>query len=73
MTKTILSTYVKGMRKKSRLTQVDLAEKSGVSLRFVRDLEQGKRTLRLDKVNEVLQLFNAQCGPVPIPRNEDMP
>lgn len=54
MTKTILSTYVKGMRKKYRLTQVDLAEKSGVSLRFVRDLEQGKRTLRLDKVNEVL-------------------
>ena len=47
------------MRKKFGLTQVDLAEKSGVGLRFVRELEQGKQTLRLDKVNQVLMLFSA--------------
>ena len=47
------------------LTQVDLAEKSGVGLRFVRDLEQGKPTLRLDKVNQVLALFGHEVGAVP--------
>lgn len=52
-----LSLFVKEMRKRFGLTQVDLAEKSGVGLRFVRELEQGKTTLRLDKVNQVLALF----------------
>ena len=46
------------------LTQVDLAEKSGVGLRFVRELEQGKPTLRLDKVNQVLALFGHELGAV---------
>lgn len=61
-----LSSYVKEMRKKFGLTQVDLAAKSGVGLRFVRELEQGKETLRLDKVNQVLLLFGQEVGPVPI-------
>lgn len=69
MTTTVLSAYVKEMRRKYRLTQVDLSQKSGVGLRFVRELEQGKPTLRLDKVNQVLRLFGAECGPVPLPRN----
>ncbi len=45
------------------LTQVDLSQKSGVGLRFVRELEQGKETLRLDKVNQVLALFGAEMIP----------
>ena len=61
-----LSPYVKEMRKQFGLTQVDLAAKSGVGLRFVRELEQGKETLRLDKVNQVLLLFGQEIGPVPI-------
>ena len=61
-----LSSYVKEMRKQFGLTQVDLAAKSGVALRFVRELEQGKETLRLDKVNQVLLLFGQEIGPVPI-------
>ena len=52
-----LAKYVKEMRKQYELTQVDLSEKSGVGLRFIRELEQGKQTLRLDKVNQVLNLF----------------
>lgn len=63
-----MAVYVKEMRKKYHLTQVDLSEKSGVGLRFVRELEGGKSTLRLDKVNQVLGLFGAECGPVPIKR-----
>lgn len=47
------------------LTQVDLAEKSGVGLRFVRELEQGKETLRIDKINQVLALFGHEVGVVP--------
>lgn len=61
-----LSVYVKEMRHKFGLTQTDLAEKAGVGLRFVRDLEQGKQTLRMDKINQVLALFGHQIGPVPI-------
>lgn len=64
-----LSSYVKEMRKQFGLTQVDLAAKSGVGLRFVRELEQGKETLRLDKVNQVLLLFGQEIGPVPIKNN----
>ena len=66
-----LSIFVKEMRKQFGLTQVDLAEKSGVGLRFVRELEQGKTTLRLDKVNQVLALFGRQVGAVRIGNEED--
>jgi len=69
--KTVLSKYVKEMRKQYRLTQVELSEKSGVGLRFVRDLEQGKITLRLDKVNDVLRLFGMEVGPVKMQREDE--
>ena len=57
MEQTILSKYVKAMRKQYNLTQVELSEKSGVGLRLVRELEHGKQTLRLDKVNQILTLY----------------
>lgn len=69
---TTLAKYVKEMRKQYRLTQSDLSEKSGVGLRFVRELEQGKQTLRLDKVNRILNLFGTEVGPVPIPKNIEL-
>ena len=53
-----LSVTVKMLRKQYNLTQEELSLKSGVGLRFVRDLEQGKETLRLDKVNQLLDFFN---------------
>ena len=68
MEKTALSTFLKKKRKLINLTQVDLAEKAGVGLRFVREMEQGKETLRLDKVNQVLKLFGYEMGPVPVNR-----
>ncbi|MCQ2306413.1 MAG: helix-turn-helix transcriptional regulator [Bacteroidales bacterium] len=58
MGKTQLSQTVKRFRKEYGLTQEELAMKSGVGLNFVRNLEQGKPTLRMDKVNQVLDLFN---------------
>ena len=57
-----IAEYVKRMRRETGLTQVDLSEKAGVGLRFVRELEQGKESLRLDKVNQVLSLFGSQVG-----------
>lgn len=56
--------FVKEKRKELKLTQEELAANAGVGLRFVRDLEQGKKTLRLDKVNDVLALFGKEVGVV---------
>lgn len=60
----MLSQYLKDKRKAFGFTQEDLAIKAGVGLRFIRELEQGKTTLRMDKVNQVLALFGAQLGVV---------
>ena len=54
-----IAEFVKLKRKENKLTQVELAERSGVGLRFLRELEQGKETLKLDKVNQVLQMFSS--------------
>jgi y4mF family transcriptional regulator len=61
--------FVKERRRLVHLTQPELAEKAGVGLRFVRELEKGKETLRLDKVNQVLKLFGYEVGAVPSIRN----
>ena len=58
MQRTLLSQTVKQLRKEYGLTQEELAMKSGVGLNFVRNLEQGKPSLRMDKVNQLLDLFN---------------
>jgi len=57
-----LSAVVKELRKEYGLTQEDLAMKSGVGLSFVRSLEQGKLSLRMDKVNQLLDLFHYELS-----------
>ena len=52
-----IAEFVKEHRKKVHWTQKDLAFYGGVGLRFVRELEQGKTTLRMDKVNQILDMF----------------
>lgn len=59
-----LPVTVKMQRKHYNLTQEELSLKSGVGLRFVRDLEQGKKSLRLDKVNQLLDFFNYEMMPI---------
>lgn len=61
-----LSAHIKQKRKQYKLSQVELAQRAGVGLRFVRELEQDKSTLRMDKVNEVLRLFGEHLAPVKI-------
>jgi y4mF family transcriptional regulator len=64
MTENRLSLQVKALRKQYGLTQEELSYKSGVGLRFIRDLEQGKNSLRMDKVNTVLAMFGKELGMV---------
>ena len=64
-----LSIFVTDMRREHGLTQEDLAAKAGVGLRFVRELEQGKQTLRMDKINQVLALFGHEVGAKEILKN----
>ena len=65
-----ISEYVKKERKKAGLTQVEFALRSGLGLRFVRELEQGKETVRLDKVNQALRMFGMEVVPGNIDRSE---
>jgi y4mF family transcriptional regulator len=57
-----IATFIKEKRKQLKVTQPELAERAGVGLRFVRELEQGKQSVRLDKVNQVLALFGSELG-----------
>lgn len=59
-----ISQFIKAERKKSGLTQEDFAIRSGLGLRFVRELEQGKETCRMDKVNQALAMFGCMLGVV---------
>lgn len=67
-----LNKFVKDKRATTGYTQPELAEKAGVGLRFMRDLEQGKQTLRMDKVNQVLQLFGFQLGQIELKRDVEL-
>ena len=55
--------YIKEKRKLFKLTQVELAERTGVGLRFIRELEAGKQTVQMNKVNQVLYLFGEELIP----------
>ncbi len=59
----IIGDYVKKERKKIGLTQEEFAIRSGLGLRFVRELENGKETVRLDKVNQALAMFGMEAVP----------
>jgi y4mF family transcriptional regulator len=66
MTQNKLSLFVKQERKKLGLSQVQCAIYAGVGLAFLRSLEQGKTSLKMDNVNKVLRLFGAELGPVKV-------
>lgn len=68
MKKNPVANLVREKRRSAGLTQTELAAKAGVGLRFIRDLEQGKASLRTDTVNKVLFLFGKCLGPVDLPR-----
>lgn len=63
-----ISEFVKTERKKAGLTQEEFALRAGLGLRFVRELEQGKETVRMDKVNQALAMFGMEAVPGEMPR-----
>ena len=58
-----IGNYIKEERKKAGLTQEEFAMRSGLGLRFVRELEQGKETVRMDKVSQALAMFGKEAVP----------
>jgi y4mF family transcriptional regulator len=65
-----LSKFVKQQRKLYGMTQQELSDRAGVGLRFVREVERGKPTLRMDKINILLELFGHELVPAPIVEEE---
>ena len=63
-----IGNFLKKKRREAGLTQEDFAVKSGLGLRFIRELEQGKKTVRMDKVNQALAMFGYEAAPVKITR-----
>jgi y4mF family transcriptional regulator len=59
----MIGEYIKQKRKLFRLTQIELADRTGVGIRFIRELENGKPTVQLNKVNQVLELFGETIYP----------
>ncbi len=55
--------YIRSKRKMFNLSQVELAERAGVGIRFIRELENGKPTVQMNKVNQVLALFGEILRP----------
>ena len=66
---TTLSKVIKEKRKTHKMTQQDLSQKSGLGLRLIREIEQGKTSMRMDKVNQLLALFGMELTPTPKPRS----
>ena len=68
-----IARFVKRKRKEAGLTQPEFALRSGLGLRFVRELEQGKETLRMDKVDQALSMFGMTLVPgKPVPEDNDV-
>lgn len=61
-----IAKFVRTQRKENRMTQSEISDLTGVGLRFIRDLEQGKPNLMTDKVNQVLKFFGSTLKPQPL-------
>jgi y4mF family transcriptional regulator len=68
---TPLAKVVKDMRKIHNLTQLNLSQKSGLGLRLIREIEQGKTSMRMDKVNQLLNLFGMELAPASKSRSHE--
>jgi len=66
-----IAVFIRKNRQAAGLTQEEFARRAGLGLRFVRDLEQGKESLRLDKVNQALSMFGAEASPQQREQNHD--
>ena len=58
-----IAKFIKENRRAAGLTQEEFAIRSDLGLRFIRELEQGKETVRMDKVNVALAMFDMEAVP----------
>lgn len=70
-TRNTIGTFLKQKRKEAGITQEDFSIRSGLGLRFIRELEQGKQTVRMDKVNQALSLFGYEVVPAKISKPDE--
>ncbi len=68
---TTIGKFVKTQRRQLGITQEEFASRSGLGLRFVRELEQGKETVRMDKVNQALKMFGMEAVPGMMKRTDE--
>ena len=70
-----IASFIRENRKAAGLTQEEFAMRSGLGLRFIHDLEQGKETVRMDTVNQALAMFGMEAVPgrIEIRHEEDQP
>lgn len=59
-----IAEFVKKSRKRAGITQPELSKIADVGIRFIKELESGKETMRVDKINKVLNIFGHKLGPV---------
>lgn len=64
--KNAIAEFVRSRRKIAKLTQIELADITGIGIRFLRELEQGKPNLMTDKINQILLFFGHTLTPTPI-------
>jgi y4mF family transcriptional regulator len=57
-----ISLFVRNRREELGYTQEELASRSGVSVRFLKEFERGKPTARLDKISELLDFLGAELS-----------
>ena len=69
MNSNTINLEIKSLRKKLGLTQIEFAKRAGIGLRFLRELERGKTTVRLDKLNQVLDFLGVHLE---LKRNENI-
>ncbi len=66
-----LARFVRAKRKSLGYTQVELSKRVGVGIRFLKELELGKKSLQMDKVEQVLNYFGYHLGPVQLERQDE--
>ena len=71
MKRNAIAQFIRRERKAAGMTQEEFAIRSGLGLRFVRELEAGKETVRMDKVNQALAMFGMEAVPGRKPFEEE--
>jgi transcriptional regulator with XRE-family HTH domain len=68
-----LGKAIKAARRSKNMTQKDLANVTGTSVKFICDVERGKETVQVDKVFDLLRALSLQVYVTDKPLKEEGP